>query len=130
MFRHGRRRTEKIWPVKRVKSVMLVVCPNRILSLERGKRYRYRVSLVPVMHPLQRMQRWHPPWAETVNVTILNRVLQLYVGTHDFRAFWQYFHIQGALYKQIRNLVGLALDVARGVVTEDDVVQLLQPGHG
>jgi tRNA pseudouridine38-40 synthase len=133
-----------------------------------GKRYSYRLSLAPVMHPLQRAHRWHPPWAETVHVTVLNQVLQLYMGTHDFRAFCggverteqatqqrlntvrtiysidlvqededgndlnyrMDFHIQGALYKQIRNLVGTALDVARGVVAEDGVVQLLQPGHG
>jgi tRNA pseudouridine38-40 synthase len=123
-----------------------------------------------VVHPLQRVHRWHPPWAESVNVTVLHRVLQRCMGgTHEFRTFaggvkrtvqatqqrlntvWTIysidlvqeedengydcnyridFHIQGALYKQIRNLVGTALDVARGVVMEDDVVQLLQPGHG
>lgn len=130
-----------------------------------GKRYSYRLCLAPVMHPLQRAHRWHPPWAG-VNVAILERVLQRYVGTHDFRAFCGGvertehatqrrlstvrtiysidlvreeeddegcyridFHIKGALYKQIRNLVGTAIDVARGVGTEDDVVRLLQPGH-
>lgn len=35
------------------------------------------------------------------------------------------FYIQGALYKQIRNLVGTAVDVARGVVPEDTIRRLL-----
>jgi tRNA pseudouridine38-40 synthase len=177
----------RIWNVQRVPGMVRKPMPLRlrddddddetemgdflwnVLFDATGKRYSYRLSLAPVMHPLQRAHRWHPPWAETMNLETLTRVLQLYVGTHDFRAFCggverteqatqqrlntvrtiysidlvreededgndlnyrMDFHIQGALYKQIRNLVGTALDVARGVVAEDDVVQLLQPGHG
>jgi tRNA pseudouridine38-40 synthase len=35
------------------------------------------------------------------------------------------FIIQGALYKQIRNMVGTAVDVCRGALSEDEFVQLL-----
>jgi tRNA pseudouridine38-40 synthase len=174
----------RVWNIQRVPGMVRKPVPSQLRETDdeavemgdflwnvlfdaTGKRYSYRLSLASVLHPLQRAHRWHPPWAETVNVTTLARVLRMYVGTHDFRAFCggverteqatqrrlstvrtiytidlvredeegddNYridFHIKGALYKQIRNLVGTALDVSRGILTEDDVVQLLQPGHG
>lgn len=39
------------------------------------------------------------------------------------------FHIKGALYKQIRNMVGTALDVARGRVSEEHFLWLLRSGE-
>jgi tRNA pseudouridine38-40 synthase len=125
-----------------------------------GKLYSYRLSLGGVMHPLDRYNRWHPDLsAQGLDRDRLPRILQHFVGTHDFRAFAgamdamekkleqplnsertvysiavvqesnTYFridiHLKGALYKQVRNMVGAALDVCQGRVTEDYLLDLL-----
>ena len=51
------------------------------------KLYSYRLSLGPVMEPLQRHMRWHPDLAEVIDTALLERLLKVYEGTHDFRAF-------------------------------------------
>ena len=38
------------------------------------------------------------------------------------------FHLQGALYKMVRNMVGAALDVARGDVELSELRRLLDEG--
>jgi tRNA pseudouridine38-40 synthase len=113
-----------------------------------GKLYSYRLNLHPhAMDPMQRFARWHPDFPLQIDVQQLDRVLRLYEGTHDFRAFagqveqlekatgakvdttrrvysatlvdegeHNYridFHLEGALYKQVRNMVGAAIDVCR-----------------
>jgi tRNA pseudouridine38-40 synthase len=125
------------------------------------KLYSYRLSLAPVMDPIQRWTRWHPPHATEINIDLLTSVLSNYIGTHDFRAFagaiertekcsgisistirtvfsvniikeddlGNYridFVIKGALYKQIRNMVGTALDVSRGELSYKDFLRLLR----
>ncbi|GKY96528.1 hypothetical protein MPSEU_000612400 [Mayamaea pseudoterrestris] len=125
-----------------------------------GKLYSYRLSLRGVMHPLDRHNRWHPDLpTHRLDPEELGRILQLYVGTHDFRAFAgavdalerkleqsvntkrtvysvdlvqeseTYYridiHLKGALYKQVRNMIGSALDVWQGRVSEDHLLHLL-----
>ena len=126
------------------------------------KLYSYRISLAPVMDPLQRYTRWHPVQAQHINVEKLRRVLQFYEGTHDFRAFagaveqaekragsalstvrtvyavnlvqeddvvGNYridFLLKGALYKQVRNMVGTAIDTCIEKVSEGEFLRLLQ----
>jgi tRNA pseudouridine38-40 synthase len=160
------------------------------------KLYSYRLNVAPVMDPLLRHDRWHPDLVHVwlPDVKRLERVLQLYVGTHDFRAFaggmdrkesimssttqisdispygtisesllntvrtvyavelvpedlYSYpgwtggsngnykhhsgnyridFWISGGMYKQIRNMVGAALEVCRGkIMNEEDLRRLL-----
>jgi tRNA pseudouridine38-40 synthase len=160
------------------------------------KLYSYRLNVAPVMDPLLRHDRWHPDLVHVwlPDVKRLESALQLYVGTHDFRAFaggmdrkenilastrssdrppndnseslfntvrtvyavdivseavidnhnnrvpyWTAgngninsgnyridFWIDGGMYKQIRNMVGTALEVCRGkIMNEDDLRRLL-----
>lgn len=164
------------------------------------KLYSYRLSLAPVMDPLERHTRWHPPLNKRRRrhamddgddgcsstddddidefVDMLRRILKHYEGTHDFRAFAGAveraekkaggsflvstirtvysvdliredpvggdeaataaggcgnnnnfridFRLKGALYKQVRNMVGTALDVCRGNVSEEEFLRLLR----
>jgi tRNA pseudouridine38-40 synthase len=125
------------------------------------KLYTYRLNLAPVMDPIHRYTRWHPPQATTIDIELLRHILSHFVGTHDYRAFagaiernekdtgitvstlrtvysvdliqedadkGHYridFVIKGALYKQIRNMVGTAIDVSRGQMTETNFLRLL-----
>ena len=121
------------------------------------KLYSYRLSLAPVMDPLQRYHRWHPDAlkGKPVEPDKLRRLIRYYEGTHDFRAFAGSieqlqkkcggrhinttrtvysadlidegngcfridFLLKGALYKQVRNMVGTAVDAARGVLSENE----------
>jgi tRNA pseudouridine38-40 synthase len=124
------------------------------------KLYSYRLSLGPVMDPLQRYSRWHPGQAHKIDTDQLRRILRSYEGTHDFRAFagaveqaekkagrplstvrtvysadlvdegkGNYridFMLKGALYKQVRNMVGSALDVCFGKLSEEAFLGLLK----
>jgi len=128
------------------------------------KLYSYRLALAPVMAPLERHRRWHPPQAHTVDPVRLQRLLRHFEGTNDFRAFagslnklertlggaqntmrtvyavdlvlederWGHYridvHLKGALYKQVRTMVGTVLDVCQGRMSEDDFVLLLREG--
>lgn len=129
-----------------------------------AKLYSYQLAVGPVMHPIDRHTRWHPDYVDQwLDVNQLRQVLQVYVGTHDFRALAgavdhleqrsgtkvdtrrtvykvdlvdegnDYYRIdiqlKGALYKQVRNMVGTALDVCRGNRLDvDGLRQLLQDG--
>lgn len=130
-----------------------------------GKLYSYRISLANVMDPIERRCRWHPDAlvrgrSTPLNLHRLERVLKMYEGTHDFRAFANGMellerrlgqsrvrtertvydvklidegngnyridvHLQGALHKQVRSMVGTALDVSRGLISEDFFLHLL-----
>jgi tRNA pseudouridine38-40 synthase len=113
-----------------------------VLFHSKAKRYVYRISLAQVADPLDNHQRWHVPYNRDVDVDVLNTTLKLFVGTHDFRAFAASDFegstsvktvysvdlvpenddnanyrievlLKGALYKQVRNMVGSALEEAR-----------------
>ena len=129
------------------------------------KLYSYRLALAPVMAPLERHRRWHPPQGHTVDPVRLQRLLRHFEGTNDFRAFagslnklertlgggaqntmrtvyrvdlvlederWGHYridvHLKGALYKQVRTMVGTVLDVCQGRMSEADFVLLLREG--
>jgi tRNA pseudouridine38-40 synthase len=128
-----------------------------------GKLYSYRINLHPhSMDPIDRFARWHPDHPEQIDVNRLARIVKIFEGTHNFRAFagqveqlersigakvdttrlvfsvnlveegdHNYridFHLQGALYKQVRNMVGAAIDVCRGrsSLDEEKLRHLLQ----
>ncbi len=54
-----------------------------------GKEYRYRISVAPVLHPLQVGLAWHRPYlgAPRERLDAFGDALQGFIGTHDFRAF-------------------------------------------
>jgi tRNA pseudouridine38-40 synthase len=114
--------------------------PWSVVFHAKRKLYVYRISLAPVVDPLDQHQRWHVPFYRDVDVDQLNSTLQLFIGTHDFRAFAASdfaastsvktvysvnlvpennsnyrieIMLKGALYRQVRNMVGAALDEAR-----------------
>ena len=51
----------------------------------RTKRYRYRLLLDRVRHPLERTQAWRVGWK--LDLDLLRREASLIEGTHDFAAF-------------------------------------------
>ena len=142
-------------------SVMTKEMTWNVIYDSTSKLYSYRLSLAPVMDPLQRYHRWHPDAlkGKPIQPETLRRLLQYYEGTHDFRAFAGSieqlqrrfgrpinttktvysvdlvdegdgcfridFLLKGALYKQVRNMVGTALDAARGVTTEEEFRRLI-----
>jgi len=136
--------------------------PWNALYESQSKTYVYRLSMAPTMHPLDRHTRWHPVWDKTTpiqdQIDRLQDCLQLYVGTHDWRAFaGNVLHLEqdgerldtvrtvynatliheedsnykivvqlsGALYRMVRNLVGTAVDVARGQESMELIQTLL-----
>ena len=123
-----------------------------------GKWYRYRLSVAPVLDPLERHTRWRPPLSGTWKGDDFHACLQLFVGTHDFAAFTAGhpaaagksslrtvysidcsnstvgaididFHLKGALYKQVRNMVGTAVAVGTGDMSLEQVATLLHGGE-
>jgi tRNA pseudouridine38-40 synthase len=132
---------------KTVKGVSQLVKWNAMMDCT-GKLYSYRINLHPhSMDPIDRFTRWHPDHPEQIDVNRLGRVVQLFEGRHNFRAFagqveqlersigakvdttrvvysatlveegnhnYRFdFHLEGALYKQVRNMVGAAIHVCR-----------------
>jgi tRNA pseudouridine38-40 synthase len=146
-------------------SVLLTkkLLPWNVLYESTQKLYSYRISLAPVMDPLERYHRWHLDSlkGKPVDLSILSRLLPAFEGTHDFRAFAGGveqlekttgglvvvntvrtiysvdlvdegggnfridFRLKGALYKQVRNMVGTVLDASRGLMTEEAFLRLI-----
>jgi len=120
------------------------------------KHYRYRISTRPVLPPLDAGLAWHLP--QGCDPDLLQAALDLFQGTHDFRAFgarrgnetpdtdfhrtlhqaactWTDdgplidFRGDGFLYKMVRMLTGSALAVAGGKLPIEDFKSLLHsPG--
>jgi tRNA pseudouridine38-40 synthase len=131
-------------------------CAFHVMYDATSKLYVYRLALNN-MHPMDRHNRHLPDNAHLIDPDQLQRVLQYFVGEHDVRAFAgavdanvstvrtiykadlvqeEYsagyyrieFLLKGALYKQVRNMVGTALDVCLGRLTERAFLALLQNG--
>lgn len=145
--------------VRKIKDGFYRTFPWNVMFESTHKIYVYRLSLGPVMDPVEQHWRWHVPFYRDVDIEELERVLQLFVGNHDFRAFASAeivgtssarrvysvqlidegnednyrieFSLKGALYKQVRNMAGAALQQARrdGKHSKKvDVQQLLATG--
>jgi tRNA pseudouridine38-40 synthase len=111
-----------------------------------GKQYRYVVWNEPAMNPLLRHQAWHVPRA--LDIGAMRHAAQLFVGTHDFRAFTANrgvplkdavrtvtrcdvrragplltFVIEGTgfLYKMCRAMVGTLVQLGQGKLDADDL---------
>jgi tRNA pseudouridine38-40 synthase len=86
-------------PVDAVRRALNIRLPTaiRVLSVEdaapgfharfdaRSKRYRYRISTVPVVSPLDRWFVWHVP--RPCNVAAMREAASSLVGSHDFASF-------------------------------------------
>lgn len=55
------------------------------MCTSKGKLYSYRFSTNHIVHPLERFTRTH--LVEEIDISQLRRVLQYFVGTHEFRPF-------------------------------------------
>jgi tRNA pseudouridine38-40 synthase len=117
-----------------------------------GRSYIYQVS--------RRRTAFAKPFVwwvkEDLNVEQMRRAAQRFVGFHDFRAFSDVdpaetstdvlidvldihededllvFHVEGShfLWKMVRRLVGVLVEVGRGELTDDDAPRLLSSGDG
>ena len=115
------------------------------------KEYHYVLCLEPIVPPFQRLYCHHMPY--TIDLSLMNEAAILFTGTHDFSSFansqhhgsagknpvrtiyrldlveWEYgirleFEGNGFLYKMVRNIVGMLLEVAAGKRALSDIHRL------
>lgn len=111
-----------------------------------GKTYRYRIDIV--YDPFNRLYSWYIGYK--VDLNLMQAALNKMLGTHDFKGFANeshsgsaahdsvrtltraeiiqegnelsiWFEADGFLYKMVRNLVGTAIDIARGQLPLDTI---------
>jgi tRNA pseudouridine38-40 synthase len=120
----------------------------------KGKIYRYRIWLAPVLPPFEYRRAWHI--VRPIDLKILKRAAKQFVGTHNFAGFaanrgrqekstvrtiysvrvrqiGPYVAIEfdgdGFLYKMVRLIVGALVKCALGKVRTEDVIARLDSGQ-
>jgi tRNA pseudouridine38-40 synthase len=120
----------------------------------KGKIYRYRIWLAPVLPPFEYRRAWH--FLRPFDLKILKRAAKQFVGTHDFADFAANrgkkekstvrtiysvrvrqkgpcltieFDGDGFLYKMVRLIVGSLVKCAIGKMRIEDVTARLDSGH-
>jgi tRNA pseudouridine38-40 synthase len=120
----------------------------------KGKIYRYRIWLAPVLPPLEHGRACHVP--RPVDLKILKRAARQFVGTHDFAGFAANrgkqekstirtiysvrvrqkgpcvtieFNGDGFLYKMVRLIVGSLVKSALGKMRIEDISLRLHSGQ-
>ena len=120
----------------------------------KGKIYRYRIWLAPVLPPLEYRRAWHI--ARPIDLKILKRAPKQFTGTHDFAGFAANrgkpekstirticsvrvrqegpcvtieFDGDGFLYKMVRLIVGALVKCALGKMSIEDVTTKLKFGQ-
>lgn len=117
------------------------------------KVYRYRIDTI--YDPFNRLYSWHVGYKLDFN--LLENALDKYLGTHDFKGFANeshsgtaahdsirtmtraemmingseisiWFEANGFLYKMVRNLVGTAIDIARGHLSIEAIDAVFETG--
>jgi tRNA pseudouridine38-40 synthase len=115
-----------------------------------GKHYRYWICDRPVLSPLLHGRAWHLPGVWEADLT--RRTLALFEGEHDFRSFCIPSRVRerrtvrtlsrcrmvrdqglwridvcgnGFLYRMVRSLVGISVQVGRGKLPSETVAQWL-----
>lgn len=107
----------------------------------KGKIYHYHICLDKIQEPFNRLYSWHMHWP--IDRKLLFEATQLFIGTHDFTSFANEAHrgsaskdpvrtiqrldvideeggirlefeADGFLYKMVRNIVGMLIQVASG----------------
>ena len=120
----------------------------------RARRYVYRVVNEPVRDPLRMGYAWHV--SQPLDLIAMRRAASQLIGRYDFRAFgrsptgrstvrevtvakWaqaapdEYtFTVQANafLYRMVRRMVGVQVDVGRGRISVDDIADLLDAPNG
>ncbi len=118
-----------------------------------GKIYHYHLHLDPVDIPFNRQYHWHV--RSPLDIALLKQAAQHFVGTHDFTSFANEAHkgsaaegavriikrldvipqeggirlefeANGFLYKMVRNIVGMLIDVASGKREIGEIVEVLE----
>ncbi|MBA3722500.1 MAG: tRNA pseudouridine(38-40) synthase TruA [Parachlamydiaceae bacterium] len=116
-----------------------------------GKEYHYYIHLDRVMDPMRRLYCWH--LHRKLDLALLTRAAQCFVGTHDFTSFANEAHLgsaskdpirtlrrleiksvdggiclefegNGFLYKMVRNIVGTLVDVATHKLSIEDIPKI------
>ncbi|HZR06114.1 MAG TPA: tRNA pseudouridine(38-40) synthase TruA [Candidatus Udaeobacter sp.] len=120
----------------------------------KGKIYRYRIWVAPVLPPFEYHRAWHIP--RPMDLQILKRAAKQFVGTHDFAGFAANrgkkekssvrtiysvrirregpaltieFDGGGFLYKMVRLIVGSLVNCALGKMRIEDVTVRLGSGQ-
>jgi tRNA pseudouridine38-40 synthase len=120
----------------------------------KGKIYRYRIWLAPVLPPFEYRRAWHI--VRSIDPKILKRAAKHFVGTHDFAGFAANrgkpersttrtiysvrvlqkgprvtieFDGDGFLYKMVRLMVGSLVKCALGKMRVEDVTARLTSGQ-
>src|SRR4029453_3268212 len=120
----------------------------------KGKIYRYRIWLAPVLPPFEYRRAWHI--ACPIDLKILKQAAKKFVGTHNFAGFAANrgkkeqstvrtiysvrirrkgpclmieFEGDGFLYKMVRLIVGSLVKCALGKMRIEDVTAQLDSGH-
>lgn len=117
-----------------------------------NKEYHYHLNLNFVQDPFNRLYSWHLP--EKINLDLIQECAQLFVGTHDFTSFANEakagaaaknpirtikriemvperegvrleFEAVSFLYKMVRNLTGMIIEVAKGKRDLAEVTEIL-----
>lgn len=117
-----------------------------------NKEYHYHLNLHFVQDPFNRLYSWHLP--EKIDLDLLQECAQLFVGTHDFTSFANEakagatarnpirtikkidmvperegirleFEAGSFLYKMVRNLTGMIIEVAKGKRDLSEVSEIL-----
>lgn len=118
-----------------------------------GKIYHYRFTLDKVQNPFDRLYQLHV--YEPIDLDILREAAKCFIGTHDFTSFANEAHMgsaskdpvrtvtridlvqepfgwrlefegDGFLYKMVRNITGVLLEVASGKRKVEDIPLILQ----
>jgi tRNA pseudouridine38-40 synthase len=118
-----------------------------------SKVYHYRLHLGKTANPFKRHRAYHV--FHSVDITLLKKTAQHFIGTHDFTSFANEalegsaaknpvrtlyridiveedggirleFEGSGFLYKMVRNIVGTLLDVCAGKIDSDQIPMILQ----
>ena len=117
-----------------------------------GKIYHYHLHLGSVHNPFRRLYALHV--REKINLDLLSSAAKCFIGTHDFVSFANSAHQgtasydsirtikrldvipeiggirlefegDGFLYKMVRNIVGLLLEIAEGTRPVEDIQKIL-----
>ncbi len=137
----------------RVKKIQTVPMHFHARFSAQSKQYHYHLHIDPVMDPFRRFYRWH--LKGNVDRHLLQEAANLFVGTHDFTTFANSAHEgsashdavrtlhridvidqpggvrlefegNGFLYKMVRNLTGMIVEVSQGKWPLAHISELLQ----
>ncbi len=114
-----------------------------------SKTYHYHLHLNSILNPFTRRLRTH--YTYPINLPLMREAMQKFIGTHDFRSFTnegssanenttrtiKRFEMKeqdggirleiegnGFLYKMVRNIVGLLLEIASGKRSIEDIQKI------